>query len=264
MATSRRRSGPTSRPDTAGASACSSTPRQPGQPDHRPCARQVHPRARPLRVMRLPVVSLLDTPGGDPRDNAGRDSQAVAGAPADRRLPARPDGGVHRPRLRRRDRAGLPAVLRLAGPPTSSRARALGLMHPHLIDSLLASSKGAGGRLERWRRRRRRLTAPTRRRRASSTECCRRGAVLRRWIGSFSAPPAERAQLARAPTLRPRSAVNGRDNAMWLRSVRSCGERAAPSPVGYPARRRAWRPDVSSSHESTARARRRHRVSPPR
>lgn len=92
------------------------------------------------RVMRLPVVSLLDTPGGDPRDTA---DVIVKLWLACERIVGYPHGlmGLCIGR-------GYGGAIALGFPRfLGSRAAyvlegaSVGLMHPHLIDSLLASSK---------------------------------------------------------------------------------------------------------------------------
>ncbi len=93
-----------------------------------------------FQVLRLPVVSLLDTPGGDPRDNAGvvlkfwQTAQRIVDYPYRRMgvVVGRGYGGaviLAFPRF-----FGSDATYVLEG-------ATLGQMHPHLIDSLLATSK---------------------------------------------------------------------------------------------------------------------------
>ncbi len=115
----------------------------PGNPDNLITARALDKYVLALdlyRVLRLPVVSLLDTPGGDPRDNA---DVILALWQVCERILRYPHGlmGVCIGR-------GYGGAIALGFPKFfGSRAAyvlegsALGLMHPHLIDSLLSSSK---------------------------------------------------------------------------------------------------------------------------
>jgi len=93
-----------------------------------------------FRVLRLPIVSLLDTPGGDPRDNAEvvhkfwQTAQRIIEYPYRRMgvVIGRGYGGAIMlgfPRF-----FGSDATFVLEG-------ASLGQMHPHIIDSLLAASK---------------------------------------------------------------------------------------------------------------------------
>jgi acetyl-CoA carboxylase carboxyltransferase component len=93
-----------------------------------------------FRVMRLPIVSMLDTPGGDPRDNSDVILKLWLTA---QKIIEYPYGKMGICIGRGYGGAIVLALPRFFGSDATYvlDGASLGLMHPHLIDSLLASSK---------------------------------------------------------------------------------------------------------------------------